>query len=69
MDRVFIENGVVIGDRVTIKSGVQIWDSIVLEDDVFIGPNVTFTNDKNSKNGNRSFNLLRTIVKECFDRC
>ena len=42
----FIENDVVIGDRVTIKSGVQIWDGIRLEDDVFIGPNVTFTNDR-----------------------
>lgn len=41
-----IENNVIIGDRVTIKSGVQLWDGIQIEDDVFIGPNVTFTNDK-----------------------
>lgn len=43
---VFIENDVVIGDNVTIKSGVQLWDGIRVEDEVFIGPNVTFTNDK-----------------------
>lgn len=42
----FIENDVVIGSRVTIKCGVQIWDGVTLKDDVFIGPNVTFTNDK-----------------------
>ena len=42
----FIENEVVIGNRVTIKAGVQLWNGISLEDDVFIGPNVTFTNDK-----------------------
>ena len=42
----FIENDVHIGNRVTIKNGVQIWDGIEIEDDVFIGPNVTFTNDK-----------------------
>ncbi|MCK4870860.1 MAG: N-acetyltransferase [Gammaproteobacteria bacterium] len=42
----FIENDVVIGDNVTIKSGVQIWDGIRIEDDAFVGPNVTFTNDK-----------------------
>ena len=42
----FVENDVVIGDRVTIKSGVQLWDGLRVEDDVFIGPNVTFTNDK-----------------------
>jgi len=44
--QVFIENDVLVGDRVTIKSGVQLWDGVRVEDDVFIGPNVTFTNDK-----------------------
>ena len=42
----FIENDVIIGDRVTIKSGVQLWDGIRVEDDAFIGPNVSFSNDK-----------------------
>ena len=42
----FIENDVVLGNRVTVKSGVYLWDSVVLEDDVFVGPNVTFTNDR-----------------------
>lgn len=42
----FIENDVVIGDRVTIKSGVFLWDGLKIEDDVFVGPNVTFVNDK-----------------------
>ena len=41
-----IENDVIIGDRVTVKSGVQLWDGLRIGDDVFIGPNVTFTNDK-----------------------
>lgn len=45
-DHVFIENDVIIGDRVTIKSGVQLWNGLRVDDDVFIGPNVTFTNDK-----------------------
>ena len=43
---VFIENDVIIGDNVTIKSGVQLWDGIEIKDDVFIGPNVSFCNDK-----------------------
>lgn len=42
----FIENDVKIGDRVTVKSGVFIWDGIQIADDVFLGPNVTFINDK-----------------------
>ena len=41
-----IENDVVIGDRVTVKSGVQLWDGVRVGNDVFIGPSVTFTNDK-----------------------
>ena len=45
-DNVFIENDVVVGDRVTIKCGVQLWDGVRIADDVFIGPNVTFTNDR-----------------------
>jgi len=42
----FIENDVIIGNNVTVKCGVYLWDGIRIEDDVFIGPNVSFTNDK-----------------------
>jgi UDP-2-acetamido-3-amino-2,3-dideoxy-glucuronate N-acetyltransferase len=42
----FIENDVIIGDNVTVKCGVYLWDGLRVEDNVFIGPNVTFTNDK-----------------------
>ena len=42
----FIENDVVLGDRVTVKSGVYLWDGFSAGDDVFIGPNVTFANDR-----------------------
>lgn len=42
----FIENDVIIGNNVTIKSGVYLWDGIRIEDNVFIGPAVTFANDK-----------------------
>jgi acetyltransferase-like isoleucine patch superfamily enzyme len=42
----FVENDVLIGDRVTLKCGVYVWDGLIIDDDVFIGPNVTFSNDK-----------------------
>jgi acetyltransferase-like isoleucine patch superfamily enzyme len=58
----FIENDVVVGDRVTIKNGVQLWDGLRIGDDVFIGPNVTFTNDRYPVSGNREFTVLETIV-------
>ena len=58
-----IENDVVLGDRVTVKSGVQLWDGLRVGDDVFIGPNVTFTNDKHPKSGNVNFKLLSTRIE------
>lgn len=42
----FIENDVIIGDEVTVKSGVYLWSGLRIEDHVFVGPNVTFTNDR-----------------------
>ena len=58
----FIENDVIIGNNVTIKNGVQIWNGITVEDDVFIGPNVTFTNDRYPKSGNKNFKLEKTVI-------
>lgn len=59
-----IESDVIIGDRVTVKSGVQIWNGLRIANDVFIGPNVTFSNDKFPKSGNRNFECLETVVDE-----
>jgi acetyltransferase-like isoleucine patch superfamily enzyme len=61
--QVFIENEVVVGNRVTIKSGVQLWDGLCIEDDVFIGPNVTFTNDKFPRSKVHPENFPVTTVK------
>jgi acetyltransferase-like isoleucine patch superfamily enzyme/dTDP-4-dehydrorhamnose 3,5-epimerase-like enzyme len=63
-DHVFIENDVVVGNRVTIKSGVQLWDGLRIGDDVFIGPNATFTNDKNPRSKQRLEKFLQTTVHE-----
>lgn len=60
----FIENKVVVGDRVTVKCGVQLWDGVTLEDDVFVGPNATFTNDREPRSRNAGANLLPTLVKK-----
>jgi acetyltransferase-like isoleucine patch superfamily enzyme len=63
-DFVFIENQVVIGDRTTIKSGVQVWDGVTIGSDVFVGPNVTFTNDKYPVSKNKDFKILNTIIED-----
>lgn len=62
-DQVFIENDVIVGDRVTIKCGVQLWDGIRLGSDVFIGPNVTFTNDRFPRSKQHPEHFPRTIVE------
>jgi acetyltransferase-like isoleucine patch superfamily enzyme len=62
-DHVFIENDVVLGDRVTVKSGVQLWDGVRLEDDVFVGPNVTFVNDRFPRSKQYPEEFGRTVVR------
>jgi len=59
-----IENDVQIGNNVTIKSGVYIWDGISLEDNVFIGPCVTFTNDKKPRSKQYPESFAKTIVEQ-----
>lgn len=59
----FIENDVIVGDDVTVKSGVQLWDGIVVEDGVFIGPNVTFTNDKYPRSKQYPNTFSKILVK------
>jgi len=60
----FIENNVVIGDSVTIKCGVYLWDGLRIEDNVFIGPNVTFTNDKYPRSKQYPEKFQTTIIKK-----
>jgi UDP-2-acetamido-3-amino-2,3-dideoxy-glucuronate N-acetyltransferase len=43
---VYVEEGVVIGDDCKIKPFVFIPTGVTIRDSVFIGPNVSFTNDK-----------------------
>ncbi len=59
----FIENDVIIGNNVTVKCGVYLWDGITIEDGVFIGPNVTFVNDKYPR-AKKAFTMQRTYIKK-----
>jgi len=60
----FIENDVIIGDNVTVKCGVYLWDGLKIEDNVFIGPNVTFTNDKYTRSKQYSQEFQTTLIKK-----
>ena len=59
-----IENDVIIGDNVTVKCGVQLWDGLRVEDNVFIGPNVTFTNDKYPRSKQYPESFYQTTIKK-----
>ena len=61
---VLIENDVIVGNGVTIKSGVQLWDGVRIEDDVFVGPNVTFSNDKFPRSKQYPETFLQTVVRK-----
>ena len=58
----FIEDDVTIGNRVTIKAGVYIWDGIKIGDDVFLGPNVTFVNDKYPRSKKYPESFQSTVI-------
>ena len=60
----FIENNVVIGNNVTVKCGVQLWDGVQVEDGVFIGPNVSFCNDKYPRSKNTNFKCENVVIKK-----
>ena len=60
----FIESDVVIGNNVTVKCGNYLWDGIRIEDSVFIGPNVTFTNDKYPHSKQYHEKFAGTIIKK-----
>jgi acetyltransferase-like isoleucine patch superfamily enzyme len=59
---VYVEEGVVIGDNCKIRPFVFIPTGVTIEDDVFIGPNVSFTNDKYPK-VKGEWKLLQTRIK------
>jgi acetyltransferase-like isoleucine patch superfamily enzyme len=60
----FIENDVTIGNRVTVKSFTEICDGIEICDNVFIGPHVSFLNDKTPRSQQYIDTYPRTIVKK-----
>lgn len=59
----YIDSQVSIGDGCKIQNGVSIYNGVKIEDDVFVGPNVTFTNDKVPRAFNTSWSITDTLIK------
>lgn len=60
---VYMEEDVVVGENCKIRPFVFIPTGVIIEDDVFIGPNVSFTNDKYPR-AKGEWKLLVTRVKK-----
>ena len=43
---VYVDRDVVVGDRVKIQNRASLFRGVTVEDDVYIGPHVSFTNDR-----------------------
>jgi UDP-2-acetamido-3-amino-2,3-dideoxy-glucuronate N-acetyltransferase len=60
----FIENDVIVGDNVTLKCGVFLWDGITVGNNVFIGPNVSFINDKYPRSKQHPAPYEKTVIED-----
>jgi len=46
---VYIDAGVIVGNRCKLQNRVSVYHGVTIEDGVFVGPHVTFTNDKHPR--------------------
>ena len=60
---VYIDHGVMIGDRCKIQNSVSVYSGVEIADDVFVGPNVSFTNDKVPRAFNAEWKITSTKVE------
>ena len=58
---VWIGDEVVIGDRVKVQAFSFIPTGVIIEDDVFIGPRVTFLNDKHPPSGRDNWDKTHVL--------
>jgi acetyltransferase-like isoleucine patch superfamily enzyme len=59
---VYIDDGAVVGNRCKIQNHVSVYRGVTLEDDVFVGPSVTFTNDRYPRAGSPDWEIVPTVI-------
>ncbi|MCL6419713.1 acyltransferase [Aestuariirhabdus haliotis] len=60
---VYIDTHVKIGSRCKVQNSVSVYQGVTIEDDVFVGPNVSFTNDKVPRAFNDNWSITETLIK------
>lgn len=61
---VYIDEGVHIGSGVKIQNNVNVYHGVTVEDDVFLGPSMTFTNDRTPRAFIDDWEVSETLVKK-----
>ena len=59
---VYVDHGVVIGNGCKVQNSVSIYNGVTIEDEVFVGPNVSFTNDKVPRANNSHWKVTPTRI-------
>lgn len=60
---VYVDHAVRIGDLCKIQNSVSIYNGVCIGDDVFVGPNVSFTNDRVPRAFNTDWRITETRVE------
>lgn len=60
---VYVDHGVSIGHRCKIQNSVSVYHGVSVGDDVFIGPNVSFTNDRVPRAFNADWKITPTKIE------
>ena len=59
---VYIDANVKVGSRVKIQNNVNVYHGVTVEDDVFLGPSMTFTNDRFPRAFSEDWEVAPTLV-------
>jgi acetyltransferase-like isoleucine patch superfamily enzyme len=60
---VYVDINVRIGNNSKIQNGVSVYSGVSLGDDVFVGPYVSFTNDRIPRAFNDTWEIIETVVE------
>lgn len=61
---VFVDAQVTVGDRCKIQNFATLYQGLTVGNDVFIGPSVTFTNDRVPRAFNTHWTISNTVIRD-----
>ena len=61
---VYVDAGVRIGSGCKVQNNVSVYNGVTIGDDVFVGPSVTFTNDRVPRAFNSAWTITPTLVHD-----